>query len=90
MDSKPRPFEASLPDTSSKIDLMQLDRDMKIKDQRGVVSDDQVKCVPPGVSRDINMLLQAKTLNQTQELHCKMTGGVVKMYINITNNGNVG
>ena len=33
--------------------------------------------MPPGVSRDINMLLQAKTLSQTQELHCKMTGEVV-------------
>lgn len=30
------------------------------------------------------MLLQAKTLNKTQEVHCKMIRGVVDMYVNIT------
>lgn len=53
------------------------------------VSDEKVKCVPPDVSKDIDMLLQAKTLSQTQELYCKMTGGVVDMFIHFTNNDNV-
>lgn len=82
MDSEPRVSEASFQDTSSCFYFPQFDG--------GEVSGDQVKCVPPGVNRDINMLLHAKTVNQTQELNCKTTGGVVDMYIHITNNVNVG
>ena len=41
--------------------------------------------MPAGVYRDINMLLQAKSFNQTQELQFKMPGGDVNVYIPVTN-----